>query len=126
MAGEMNVPGSWDPKKLYNISPEEKALIESRAATRAALKAEFQMKVTNPHQSGPGFVFDPALQRYLSMRSRHYSHFKKTPKNFGLFIGCVIAPIIALTFGTQWDRDRFDRKCRQGEVAYADRDWKFI
>eukprot|EP00914_Ancora_sagittata_P001074 GHVO01002832.1.p1 GENE.GHVO01002832.1~~GHVO01002832.1.p1 ORF type:complete len:127 (+),score=18.19 GHVO01002832.1:23-403(+) len=126
MAGATNASGSWDPHKLYNLSAEEKALIESRAASRAALKAEFQMKVTNPNQSGPGFVFDPAVQRYMSMRSRHYTHFKRTPKNFAFFFGCVIAPIIVLTVGTQWDRDCFEDKCRKGEIPYTERKWKFI
>merc|ERR1711976_1141372 len=94
MAAESNFAGKWDPHKLFDVSPEELDLVRRRAARRAALKAEFQMKVTNPaNGTAPGYVFDPAVQRYNSMRQKHWTHFKRTPKNFFFFFGMVLFPI---------------------------------
>ena len=46
----------WDPYAAYDISPEERRLIEERGRQRANLKAEWQKKITNPHRPGYSMV----------------------------------------------------------------------
>ena len=51
------MPGkTWDPFKTYDVTPEESAAMAERSQMRAALKAEFQKKVTNPHRGVHGFL----------------------------------------------------------------------
>lgn len=45
-------PKSWDPHKMYSLTPAEIESIKQRAARRSALKAEWQRKVTDPFREG--------------------------------------------------------------------------
>lgn len=70
--------------------------------------------------------FDPATQRYQAMRISHYEHFKPTGLSLrtGLFV--VVLPIVLYTWWMKSDRDRRELRFRSGEVAYKDRQFKFI
>lgn len=47
---------NWDPNSMYDITPTEKRALQERAQRRAALRAEWQMKVTNPHKGIGGYI----------------------------------------------------------------------
>lgn len=50
------------------------------------------------------FQFDPAVQRYNSMRANHWDTFRATPKTaaFGFFVG--VAPILLLWWKMEKDK----------------------
>ncbi|ESN94885.1 hypothetical protein HELRODRAFT_87523, partial [Helobdella robusta] len=70
--------------------------------------------------------FDPAVQRFLSMKAHHYEMFKPTPKNFAFAFFGMFLPITLLAWKMEKDRVTLDEKCRRGEIAYKDRSWKFV
>ena len=41
---------SWDPWKMFDISPDEMKAVQERAQMRTTLKAEWQKKLTNPYR----------------------------------------------------------------------------
>ncbi|XP_068230836.1 NADH dehydrogenase [ubiquinone] 1 beta subcomplex subunit 4 [Palaemon carinicauda] len=108
-----------------STSPEA---ITERAARRAAIKKEFIKQVTNPHRhaSGEGgALFDPAIQRYISMKVTLFDHFKPTMKTSLLGFGAVLFPIVGYGLLLKYQHDDFENKCRTGQIAYADRKNKF-
>ena len=117
---------TFDPSRMYDVTIEERRAIEERAKMREALRLEYQKKVTNPHRGVGGFIFDPTVQRFLSMRANHWEQFKPAPKNaaFAFFFG--LGPILFLWWKINKDRTDLDTKCRRGEISYKDRDWKYI
>jgi len=117
---------TFDPSRMYDITAEERRAIQERAKLREGLRQEYQKKVTNPHRGVGGFIFDPVVQRFLSMRANHWEQFKPTPKNaaFAFFLG--LGPIIFFSWWIYKDRTEFEAKCRRGEISYKDRDWKYI
>jgi len=117
---------TFDPSNMYDVTAEERRAIAERSAVRETLRKEYQKKLTNPYRGVGGYIFDPAVQRFLSMRSNHYEQFKATPKSaaFGFF-GALL-PIALLWYLVDWDRSTREGRIRRGEVSYADRDWKFI
>lgn len=72
------------------------------------------------------FQFDPAMMRFQAMRVSYTDHFKPTGKS--LFHGFTILVAPLLIFGTLIYRERQERerKYRNGEVSYRDREFKFI
>jgi len=93
------------------------------------LKAEFQKKLTHPFRHGHGeggFVFDPAVQRFMSMNASHLDYFKVTPKTtrYGLMLSVI--PFLCLGYIIQTQKDAFNQQCRTGQIAYKDRLFKFI
>merc|ERR1711931_73142 len=119
---------NWDPHTITDISPEECDIIRKRAENRAALKAEWVKLSTNPYRGaqGGGTLFDPAVQRYYSMKSVKWATFKPTPKNAAVAFMISIFPIGAMYWWFQTSKDAFEAKCRAGQIAYKDRDWKYI
>lgn len=117
---------TFDPSKMYDVTVEERRAIEERAKMRDSLRHEYQKRVTNPHRGVGGYVFDPAVQRFLSMRANHFEQFKPAPKNaaFGFFF--LVAPFLFFWYNIQKDMTTLDQKCRRGEIAYKDRGWKFV
>merc|ERR1711976_1096952 len=94
----------WDPYKTFDVSEKEMQLVQERAKVRNALKAEYQKKISYPFRGIGGYIFDPSVQRFLSMRAKHFTHFKSTPKNFAFFIGAVVAPIVIFTYASHVER----------------------
>merc|ERR1711893_100194 len=117
---------TWDPFKTYDVSQTELKAMAERAQIRASLKAEYQKKVTNPHRGVHGYIFDPAVQRYLSMRATHWDQFKVTPKS--TFVGFAVGafPILGFWYLLHQDKKQLEEKCRTGQIAYRDRDWKLV
>jgi len=54
--GSVNSKGGFDPHKMYDVSEAELRAIQERAKIRAALKEEYQRKVTNPFRGPRGYV----------------------------------------------------------------------
>merc|ERR1712226_924202 len=101
---------TWDPYKTYDITAEERAAIDERVRMRNQLKAEFQRKVTNPYRGVGGSVFDPAVQRFLSMRANYWHQFQPTPKGliapFCLIVMPVQFSVISFTqIGLEWKKN---------------------
>ncbi|XP_074662393.1 NADH dehydrogenase [ubiquinone] 1 beta subcomplex subunit 4-like [Tubulanus polymorphus] len=117
---------SWDPRKLFNISSEEKRLINERAELRAERKLEWQKKLSNPYRGTTGYIFDPAVQRYFSTRSGGYEYFRATPYTAVLGLAFGLLPMVALYKLITKQRNQREMKIRNGEVAYKDRPFKFI
>jgi hypothetical protein len=38
----------------------------------------------------------------------------------------MVAPFLFFWWKFQKDKDDLERKCRRGEIAYKDREWKYI
>ncbi|XP_057366961.1 uncharacterized protein LOC130687821 [Daphnia carinata] len=107
------------------VLPETEAAA-ARAKLRNALKAEFRKQVTHPYvHSEPGVIFDPAVQRFSSMKVSNFDFFRVTPKTtqYGL------VPLVGLILGFAWifqsKRNEQEAKLRTGQVSYADRMFKF-
>ncbi|XP_063603959.1 NADH dehydrogenase [ubiquinone] 1 beta subcomplex subunit 4-like [Penaeus indicus] len=101
---------------------------KERAAVRAAIKKEFQKQITNPHRHGSGeggVLFDPAVQRFMSMRATRYDHFKPSPRSSLIGVAMLAIPILGYGWWMKTSRENFEAKCRTGQVAYADREFKF-
>ncbi|XP_064628335.1 NADH dehydrogenase [ubiquinone] 1 beta subcomplex subunit 4-like [Lineus longissimus] len=117
---------NWDPHKVFDISPEERAVVEERARMRVELKAEWQKKLTNPNKPTTGFIFDPAIQRYFSTRSGGYQYFKPTPYTAAVTFSLVIGPMILFSVWAQRSKNKEEATYRSGTVAYKDRWNKFL
>jgi len=118
--------GTFDPNKMYDVSEQEMRAMQERAKIRAAMKAEFQKKVSNPYRGVGGYIFDPAVQRFMSMRSTHWEQFKPTTKSFALFMAITVLPIALFAWKLEHDQRAKEAKFRRGEVSYKDRQWKFV
>ncbi|KAG7164120.1 uncharacterized protein LOC121872012 [Homarus americanus] len=102
-------------------------VVRERASLRAALKREYQKQIHNPHRHGSaegGFLFDPAVQRFMSMRATQAEFFKPTSRASLLGLA-IFAPIVAYGWWMKTAREDFENKCRTGQVSYASREFKF-
>merc|ERR1711976_987189 len=102
--------------------------VNDRAVRKAAIKKEFIKQITNPHRhaSGEGGVlFDPAVQRFMSMRVTLYDHFKPTMKTSLMGLAVLVIPIFGYGYLMKLEHDAFEQKCRTGQIPYADRKFKF-
>lgn len=72
------------------------------------------------------FQFDPAFQRFQAMRVSHFEHFKPTGRSFRVGFFLVVAPIIFFALAFKTHREGREKKFRNGEVSYRDRQFKFI
>ncbi|KAI9550686.1 hypothetical protein GHT06_000227 [Daphnia sinensis] len=107
------------------VLPEAEAAA-ARAKLRNALKAEFRKQISHPYiHNEPGVIFDPAIQRFSSMKASNADFFRVTPKTtqYGL------VPLVGLILGFAWifqtKRNENEAKLRTGQVSYADRAFKF-
>ncbi|ESO87233.1 hypothetical protein LOTGIDRAFT_229348 [Lottia gigantea] len=116
----------WNPWKVYDVSEKEMRTIKERAKFRAAMKAEFQMKYTNPYyRRVEGFIFDPALQRHMAMRATQVHFFKPNIKTVAVAMMTYVIPLTALIYFGFKAIAAHERKCNTGEIAYKDRTYKF-
>lgn len=70
--------------------------------------------------------FDPALMRFQAMRVSHKDFFKPTGKAVFWGWALCVAPIVLCYKLARRERDEKERQYRNGEVSYADRQFKFI
>uniref|UniRef100_A0A8J2WJM3 NADH dehydrogenase [ubiquinone] 1 beta subcomplex subunit 4 n=1 Tax=Daphnia galeata TaxID=27404 RepID=A0A8J2WJM3_9CRUS len=107
------------------ILPEAEA-VAARAKLRDALKAEFRKQITHPYRlSEPGYIFDPAIQRFSSMKVSNFDYFKATPKTTQYGLVPVVGMVLGLAWLCQVKRNETENKLRTGQVSYADRMFKF-
>ncbi|GFO48616.1 NADP dehydrogenase [ubiquinone] 1 beta subcomplex subunit 4 [Plakobranchus ocellatus] len=117
----------WDPWKMYDAKPEELRAMKERAKMREALKAEWTKKYTNPYKSSHpgGFLHDPAVQRFMSLKATQVEHFKGTFRSAVIAFCLFAVPVGLLTWGTIRNRDYKENLYRNGKVMYKDRPDRF-
>lgn len=72
------------------------------------------------------FQFDPALQRFMSMKVTNYDHFKVNPKTARIGMLYFIIPLVGFAYLFKSTRDKQEARYRNGEVAYRDRKFKLV
>lgn len=70
--------------------------------------------------------FDPALARFQAMRVSHTEHFKPTGKAAFWGFAILVGPMALLYMLSRKERDAREEQFRNGEVSYADRQFKFV
>ncbi|XP_055536754.1 NADH dehydrogenase [ubiquinone] 1 beta subcomplex subunit 4 [Wyeomyia smithii] len=100
---------------------------QEKAARRAALRNEYWRTMTNPHTRGESVgVFDTGIARYQAMQVNHFEHFRPTGRTFRIGMISVVIPIVGYAWMLKTERDGREKKYRTGQVAYKDRNFKFI
>lgn len=66
------------------------------------------------------------MQRFQAMRVCHAEHFKPTGRAAFWGFAILIAPVAIIYTLTKNERQARERQYRNGEVSYADRQFKFI
>ncbi|CAL1543057.1 unnamed protein product [Lymnaea stagnalis] len=114
----------WDPWKMFDVKPEELRAIKERAKMRQALKAEWNKKLTNPWKGthSGGYLFDPAVQRFMAMKATQAERFKGTLKSAAIAFSMLVLPVWFLTHQAIKKRDYDEKRYRNGEVMYKDRE----
>ncbi|XP_008293756.1 NADH dehydrogenase [ubiquinone] 1 beta subcomplex subunit 4 [Stegastes partitus] len=119
MANYREAPLASRPETLspdyYDVSPEKRRLQEARAAIRANLKRQYQLKISNPFTPTEQ-IEDPAITRWVYARANIYPHFRPTYKTSllgGLFL---IAPVIILYWTFKSDRDKKEAQIKAGTL----------
>ncbi|CAB3254289.1 unnamed protein product [Arctia plantaginis] len=111
----------------YGISDAEFNIIKQQAARRATLRKEFIKQKTNPfkHANEAGYVFDTAIQKFLSMKVTQLDYFtaNRTTSVFG--VCAVIIPMFAYGYALWKHRTTREAQIRSGELRYKDRLFKF-
>ncbi|XP_026736524.1 uncharacterized protein LOC113500062 [Trichoplusia ni] len=111
----------------YGVSDAEFNIIKLQAARRAGLRKEFMKQQTNPfkHATEAGYVFDPALQKFLSMKVTTLEHFQANTRTSMFGLCAIVLPMI--TYGIILWKHRTNREdqIRRGELRYRERSFKF-
>merc|ERR1712071_27152 len=115
-------------KMADHILPEAEAAAQ-RLKLRQALKQVYLKQITHPNRHGAGeggYVFDPAFQRFASMKVSNLEHFKVTKGTslFGFF--GVVVPFVGLSMYIKYAKGKQEKALRTGQVAYRDRHSKFL
>ncbi|XP_017069080.1 uncharacterized protein LOC108106498 [Drosophila eugracilis] len=111
------------------LSKDEQEFIKRKHEQTLKLRSEFLKQSSNPyrHATGEGgTVFDAGLSRFQAMRVSHFEHFKPTGKSFRTGLFAVVLPIALYAWALKAERDGREEKYRTGQVAYKDRQFKFI
>lgn len=66
------------------------------------------------------------MNRFQAMRVNYYEHFRPTGKNFIQGLLMLVVPIVGYAWALKAERAGREHKYRTGQVAYKDRDFKFI
>ncbi|CAH1388574.1 unnamed protein product [Nezara viridula] len=103
------------------ISPE---LIEKKKQYRLAMRNEYLKKFTSPDKP-EGHIFDPAFQRFMSMKVTKIEHFRETPITIlkGMFM--FVIPLGCMLYYYKSRRDQKEALLRSGQVPYSKRLFKF-
>ncbi|CAB3254288.1 unnamed protein product [Arctia plantaginis] len=111
----------------FGVSDLELKIICDQVERRKRYREEFLKARTDPclHSKEAGYVFDPAIQRFLSLKNTHLEYFTPTFANIRFGVCIIILPM--LTYGyaiwTQRTKIEWDRRC--GKTKYRDRLFKF-
>ncbi|KAK3893039.1 hypothetical protein Pcinc_003132 [Petrolisthes cinctipes] len=118
----------WQHLLLNNMaSAGTTEAVQERAALRKAIKKEFQKQISNPHRHGSGeggYLFDPAIQRFMSLKVSRFDFFKANPRT-ALLGTAVVGTLFGYSWWLKTDKESFEAKCRTGQISYADREFKF-
>ncbi|XP_045769895.1 uncharacterized protein LOC123870571 [Maniola jurtina] len=110
----------------YGISDGDFKLIQKQAERRAEMRREFLKQRTNPwkHAAEAGYVFDPAHQKFISMKVTQFDRFQPNRRTslFGFFT--IIVPMVTYGYFIWHERNGREQKIRAGEVPYRDRLFK--
>ncbi|KOB65260.1 NADH dehydrogenase [Operophtera brumata] len=111
----------------YGISDAELNLIKQQAARRVAMRQEFQKQKTNPWKNAgeSGYVFDPALQRFMSMKVSQFEFFQANRRTSMFGVCAIVIPMFAYGYLIWNERHARETKIRSGELKYKDRLFKF-
>lgn len=66
------------------------------------------------------------MMRFQAMRATPSEFFKPTPKSAFYGLAVIVVPIAVLYTLMYKERSERERKFRNGEVSYADREFKFV
>ncbi|XP_022908936.1 uncharacterized protein [Onthophagus taurus] len=113
----------------YNVTAEQRKILEEKAKRRLVLRNEFLKQSANPYRHAlneGGTVFDPAVQRFVSMKVTTYEHFKPNFKNSIMFLALAGIPFSIYSYFMYKSRTENEARYRRGEIAYKDRLFKFI
>ncbi|CAK1585114.1 unnamed protein product [Parnassius mnemosyne] len=110
----------------YGISEEQYRLIQQQASRRAELRHEFLKQRTNPWKNSAeaGYVFDPALQKFMSMKATQFDQFKPNKRNSIFGICAIVVPMFVYGYFVWNERNDREQKIRNGELRYRDRLFK--
>lgn len=70
--------------------------------------------------------FDAAMQRYIAMKVSGFEYFKPSGKNVLYGLAFMVIPMVGFGYLVQKTRNDQEARIRRGEVAYKDRNFKFI
>ncbi|KAG6447865.1 NADH dehydrogenase [ubiquinone] 1 beta subcomplex subunit 4 [Manduca sexta] len=110
----------------YGISEAELNLIKVQAARRATMRQEFMKQKTHPwkHAAEAGYVFDPAIQKFMSMKVTQFDNFTPNKRTSLFGFGAIILPMFVYGYFVWKDRTDREKKIRSGELRYKDRMFK--
>ncbi|RVE47567.1 hypothetical protein evm_007765 [Chilo suppressalis] len=110
----------------YGISDAELNVIKQQATRRAAMRKEFIKQKTNPwkHASEAGNVFDPAVQKFMSMKVTQFDHFKPSMRTSLFGICATILPMLGYGYLVWNSRNDREQLIRTGELRYRERQFK--
>ncbi|CAG4974614.1 unnamed protein product [Parnassius apollo] len=107
----------------YGISEEQYRLIQQQASRRAELRHEFLKQRTNPWKNAAeaGYVFDPALQKFMSLKATQFDQFKPNKRNSIFGVCAIVVPMFVYGYFVWNERNDREQKIRNGELRYRDR-----
>ncbi|KAJ0183081.1 hypothetical protein K1T71_001057 [Dendrolimus kikuchii] len=110
----------------YGFSDIECKIILAQIERRAKYRQEFLKQRTDPckHSLESGYVFDAALQRFMSMKDCQYEYFHANPKNIAFGIFSIILPMSLYGYAIWKVRTHREREIRCGRIKYRDRNFK--
>ncbi|XP_013193671.1 uncharacterized protein LOC106137397 [Amyelois transitella] len=109
----------------YCFSELECKIICAQIERRAKYRKEFLKLRTDPclHSKESGYVFDPAMQRFMSMKCTQFEHFTATKSNVVNGILFLI-PFFVYGYAVWSQRSHVEREIRCGRLKYRDRLFK--
>lgn len=113
----------------YDISKDQQEIAIENAKRRLALRNQFLKQSSDPfrHASGEGgTVFDAALQRYQALKVTEFERFKANAKTAKIGFLYLLLPLGVTSYLVWKSRTEREAKFRRGEVAYQDRQFKYI
>ncbi|CAH2267869.1 jg12945 [Pararge aegeria aegeria] len=110
----------------YGISEGQFQLIQKQAERRAEMRQEFLKQRTNPfkHAAEAGYIFDPAHQKFLSMKVTQFERFQPNPRTSLFGVLTIIVPMLTYGYFIWNERNDREQKIRAGEMPYRDRLFK--
>ncbi|RVE47568.1 hypothetical protein evm_007766 [Chilo suppressalis] len=102
-------------------------IIKAQVERRAKFRKEFLKQRTDPckHAMESGYVFDEALQRFVSMKGYQLYFFKPCLKTAMTGVLSIL-PFFAYGYLVWNERSKFLKDCACGKIRYRDRAFKLI